>query len=250
MGSFCMLSYPVLIWKYRRCDFLKKWMVVTLATILVYLHLLTGSRGSLVISIFGICVWFMVLRKKVTLMLLLGMISVAVFFVVQLKPASFEREEDSKNLTDLNGRPEFWYGSYMLIMERPILGYGYGVEGKIWSDPRFNKPEYSLWRGSARTSLHNGYLSIAVGVGIVGFVVWCITLLIPLWRCRLLPYSDYKAFVMSITSMCLILDFIESELTGGNSIGAAFFWITWVIAGRLSQQYEVGRRFTKILLRK
>lgn len=237
MGEFCMLSYFILIWKYPRCNFLKKCIVATLILTILCLHLLTGSRSSLIASVFGICVWLLVSKKIVKLMFVLGVVSIAALCIVQLKPDSFNRGEDSTGFTDLTGRPEFWFGAYTLIMERPILGYGYEVEGKIWSDPRFNKPEYVLWSGTARTSLHNGYLSIAIGVGIVGFLICCVLLLIPFWRCRTLPCSDYKAFVISIMLIALLLNFFESVVAVTASVTAIFFWIAWVIAGKLSQKY-------------
>src|SRR5437867_2032240 len=165
MGGFCMLSYPVLLWKYHRSQDIQKWIVVAFTVMVLFLHLLTGSRGSLLPAALMIVIWFVALRqwgRAIALTAVLVLLAVAATLVFNSR---FERDENT-GLSGLTGRPEFWQASYQLIMERPLLGYGYAVEGKVWEDPRFNNKELYLWSGSARTSLHNGYLSIAIGGGI------------------------------------------------------------------------------------
>jgi hypothetical protein len=235
MGSFCMLAYPLLLWVYPRGTRLKKFLLVILGLTLFCLHLLTGSRGSLIAAVCGICIWSIVQRKPIRLILLSGAISIAAFIVTQVTPSSFERD-GTYSATDLSERPEFWSASLTLIGERPMLGYGYAVEGGIWTDPRFNRPDYSLWTGTARTSLHNGYLSVAVGLGLGALLVWCVLLFLPLWRFRLLPYSDYKGFALAVLVSFLLLNGIESEIGGTATV----FWIIWVIAGKVSQAVSPG----------
>jgi O-antigen ligase len=228
MGSFCMLAYPLLLWVYPRCTSFRKWIVGFLMVTLICLHLLTGSRGSLEAAILGICIWAVVQRKPVRVILLVGAIGIGAFLVSQVKPTSFEREA-GYSAFDLTERPEFWTASLILIGERPILGHGYGVEGAVWADPRFNSPD-RLWSGSPRASLHNGYLSVAVGLGLGGLLLWCTILFMPLWRFSRLPYNDYKGCALAVMVSSMILNCIESNI-GGTAV---VFWIVWVIAERLS----------------
>jgi O-antigen ligase len=244
VGSFCMVSYLILLWKYERCNFFKKGIILILIMALGSMHLLSGSRGSLIPSILGISLWFIFLKKKVKLLIFFGIVVIGMVGVLSFKPSSFERK-DSDSKTDLTGRPEFWQGSLILIKEKPILGYGYGVEGKVWDDPRFNNPDYSLWKGTARSSLHNGYLSIAVGGGIMSLFIWCVILWLPLWQSMTLSYHDYKAFIISIMSMTLLVNFVETEIPGGYSIASIFFWISWAAAGKLKQMEDSERYFLR-----
>jgi len=236
MGSFCMISYPVMLWEYPRSTFVKKSMIILLMVALIYMHLLTGSRASIIATFLGIFVWFFVQKKKIKIILFLGIIAILALSIVQFRPSSFQREQGA-GFTDLTGREKFWQGSYTLLMERPILGFGYGVEGKIWQDPRFYESKITLWSGSAKTSLHNGYLSIAVGLGIVSFFIWCIILLFPSWQSISLPWNDYKAFVYTVMIMCLVLNFFESVIGGTSDPVAILFWIAWVFAGKLPNSY-------------
>ena len=236
MGGFCMISYPILLWAYPRSSFFWKFVILLLLIPLIYMHFLTGSRSSFMGSFLGICAWFFIKRKKTALILFGITIVILVLLVMQFKPASFQREEGSE-VTDLTGREEFWKGSYSLLMKKPILGYGFGVEGKIWEDPRYYKKEETLWSGSVRTSLHNGYLSVAIGLGLVGFLVWCILLLIPFFRAIALPFNDLKAFAFSIMLMGFLINFVETLIMSSSEMLAIFFWLAWVSAGRLSYRY-------------
>lgn len=232
LGGFCMVSYPVLLWKYNRSESLNsRLIVIALGLLTVILHYLTGSRTSIVVAVAGLIVWFLVRKKLLKAGLIAGLFAVLVLLIVELKPQVFQREGDRK-ITDLTGREEFWQGARILISERPLQGYGYSVEGKVWEDARFYDPKNSLWVGSSRTSLHNGYISVVIGVGLGAFLLWCAILILPLWRVTSTPASDYKAVIISLIIMILLSNFAESAITGGNSINSIFFWIAWVMAGR------------------
>jgi len=235
MGSFCMISYPIFLWKYARSSVQGKWLISILFIITVGLHILTGSRGSILASLIGISIWFIVRRKNVKLFLYLGISSFVLLLILALNPSRFEREEKPESFTYLTGRTEFWKAALVLIKEKPIFGYGYDVEGKVWQDPRFNNPKLYLWSGSARTSLHNGYISVAIGVGIFGFLIWCILLFFPYWQFAKLKPSDYKGFVLSVFTMIILLNLIETTITGGQSMASMVFWITWIMGGRIPQ---------------
>lgn len=233
MGSICMISYPVLLWKYSRCKPIQKSILLLLFATTASMHFFTGSRASMITACFGISVWFFVQKKKVKLMLFLGLLCMLALFIEEFRPSSLQREEGTK-MTDLTGRERFWYGSYILLMERPLLGYGYGVEGKVWEDPRFFDTGETLWGGSVKASLHSGYFSIAIGLGVISFFIWCMILLIPLWRSRSLPLNDFKSFTFATLLMCMLLNFFESVIGGTSSLAAILFWTVWVFAGRLS----------------
>jgi O-antigen ligase len=230
-GSFCMISYPVLLWKHSRCQTMTKWLVIFAMIAFAMLHVLTGSRTSIVVSVLGILTWLLILKKKRKFLLMVGVIPALALLLVLFKPSSFDREESS-SLRTFTGRDEIWRAGVTLAMEKPILGYGFEVSGKIFEDPRFYMEGYSLWSGSARSSLHNGYLSVVIGLGLVGFIPFCILLFIPFWLSFHAHADEYKAFVITIILMCVVTNFFESAVVGGSNILSVIFWITWVIAGR------------------
>src|SRR5207247_3232198 len=111
MGGFCMLSYPVLLWKYHRSQDIQKWIVVAFTVMVLFLHLLTGSRGSLLPAALMIVIWLVALRqcgRAIALTAVLVLLAVAATLVFNSR---FERDENT-GLSGLTGRPEFWQASY------------------------------------------------------------------------------------------------------------------------------------------
>jgi len=236
-GIFCLTAYPVLLWKFNHTNRYGKILIVFLFIIVLLMHIMTGSRTSLFASLVGICAWFIAQKQGVKIVLSVLTISLFAFILIQINPESFEREK-SKEITDVTGRDKFWDSAEILITEKPLTGYGYAVEGKVFSDPRFYVPGYALWSGSNRTSIHNGYLSIALGVGIIGILICIVLLLLPFIRGLSTSVSYYKAFAYSIMAMMLLENFAESALDSANSIGAIFFWVGWIVIGRI---YEIEK---------
>lgn len=236
LGAFCMISYPILLWKHSHSQHSRKWLVTGAIAVLVVLHLLSGSRTSIFAAVFGISLWFFVLKKRANLMLLIGGGIVAVLFLFAIKPdlASFVRtEHGDASLTDLTGRTDFWRAGYILAMEKPLLGYGYAVGGKVFADPRFYEPELFLWSASSGASLHNGYLTIAVGTGLTGLLLFGLLLYKPLILSINAYTDEYKAFVLTIMSMCLLVNFFETSIVEGSTVSSILFWVAWVLGGRI-----------------
>lgn len=238
LGSFCMVAYFILLWKYFYCSFRMKKFIIILILITFIMHIFTGSRGSLLASLIGLSVWYIAQGKKIKFFLYIGIISTIIFAIFTLNRARFEREKNPNSITYLTGRTDFWKAAFILIQERPLTGYGFDVEGKIWQDPRFNHPKLRLWSGSAKTSIHNGYISIAVGVGVGGFIIWVIVLLSPILYYIKLPRSLPKAWGLSILIMTLTLNFIESTVTGGRSFTSIIFWIAWTMVYHIPTENE------------
>jgi O-antigen ligase len=230
MGQFCMISYPICLWKYSDSSPRFKWVVVTTIAALAVTHVLTGSRSTMIASALGIFLWMVFSKRTLKRVLLFLGIGVVAIGLGQVNPSRFEREYGSGPTT---GRTDLWEGAYALLKEKPLLGYGYEVEGKIFEDPRYHDPRFALWRGSARLPIHNGYLSMALGVGLAGFFLWSAVLLLPFVKSMWLPRSDEKLLVISVMSMCLFVNSVESLITGGRSLTAILYWLMWVITLKL-----------------
>jgi O-antigen ligase len=243
MGAFLMVGYPMLFWKLNSAALKRKQLlVVTLIIVAVLLHVLTGSRATFLAAIAGSAVWLVARKKTSLLMLTSSVVGILVFagFVTlgldTIKPESFHRGKHSSGITDLKGRPELWAGSLYMVNGRPFTGYGFGVEGRIWNDRRFLDPELTLWSGSAKSSLHNGYLAIAVGLGWTGLVLWLLTVLIPIWSLRHLKVDHCVAAILATTSTCLLVNLVEGAISGSRSVTSLTFWIMWAIAIQLTRR--------------
>ena len=239
-GALCMVTYPILIWKYGNTQRVGRSLTAVLLCLTAMLHVLSGSRSSMLASFLGGVIWVgysirTITLKRIAIGLTLGMVvTLGVSFLLLTKPASFKRGTPS--VATLTGRTEFWAGCLQLIRERPIQGYGFGVAGKVWEDPRFHREGEFLWEGSAKSSLHNGYLSLTIGLGVIGMMMWLLFLGIPVFGVISLGPSPYKTFLLMIIVELLVLNFFESALASGSQLHTSLvFWIILIIAGKLPE---------------
>jgi O-antigen ligase len=244
LGSLCMLSYPILFFRINEARGAQKGFALFILLSCLLMQALSGSRGSILAAVGGVAAWWFSMKKYEKVVVYFLVIALAFLMVVIVQPTRFERE-GNEDIGGLSGRTAFWEGVLLLISESPVKGYGYGVGGKVFEDPRFQKKGWQLWSGSPKSSLHQGYLSILVETGLIAFTLWCLSWILVLWRCAVLPPGEYKSFVLSTLAMCLVLNFVETSITGGNTIPSIFFWIAWAIGGRLP--YLISRETSRSL---
>ena len=82
-------------------------------------------------------------------------------------------------VTSFTGRTDIWKYVVHTIKQRPLTGWGYEIEGEIFQNRDFPLRE-EIWNEGPRSSVHNGYLSRAAGVGIPATLLWLFLMLRPL----------------------------------------------------------------------
>lgn len=235
LGALCMVSYPILLWRLSEPGGKRlKVFIIVLFGLAGIMHILSGSRASLVASLIGIVIWFIASRQWNRIVILGGALLFAGITLSQSDIPSFNRVEN-KGMMDVTGRGEMWSSCLIMIRNSPLLGYGFDVEGKVWSDPRINKTDYYQEDATSRTSLHNGYISIMIGTGIPSLLLLVTLWVWPLGRLRRIPALRSKLVVLFIIIGCLFLNFLESTISGGRSVPSVFFWISWAVALKLPQ---------------
>ena len=249
MGGFCMISYPVLFWKISNSDSRMKWFVGFLILTTAVLHILTGSRTTLIAAALGTFLWLIVMRKPFKFILMVVLLSVFAAAVMILRPSNLTRSGGFESLSTFTGRTEIWTASLTLAQERPIIGYGYGVGGKIFEDPRFYKPKEELWSGSAKVSLHNGYLSSLISLGIPGTLLLYFLLILPFVRSRRVVKGEFKALVLMVIFISFLTNFLEAVIGGSSGMVSLVLWILWAIAGKIPafQSVGVSHRYSQTL---
>lgn len=256
MGSYCMISYPILYWKFLRSKLGSKIQILGLAAMMFLMHYLTGSRTSLLLSVFGITLYMLLQRNKMNFIiaLLIGVFAGTVIITHTNFLNIFERKSEVGNsMTTLTGRTDIWEASFQLIKERPIEGYGYAVDGKIFSDYRFYNPKLMLWSGTSRLSLHNGFLSVAVGLGIFGLVMWIIILFLPYFKFLFFQENDFRPLLITLMSILFVSNLVEGSIDPGGTITAIFFWFAWAVSSKFTStnliQKQVNSTSTLLTLK-
>ena len=202
----------------------EKIFVYSLTTILFAFVLLSGSRTSLITLIAGLLLWLVLNKKGIKI---ISFVLVSLFLLIifpYIEPSNMVRDDNSRT-TLFTGREEFWSDALILISESPYLGYGFEVSGKVWEDPRFYNPDETLWSGSAKQSLHNGYISTIIGVGIPGFILFLFIIIVPLIKLKWKSLTPEVDVVLIIFLIYIISNFVESMIGSGSIL----FWFSWTL---------------------
>ena len=137
------------------------------------------------------------------------------------------------DVSTLTGRTDMWVYVVHRIMDAPILGYGYQVSGAVF-DPRTFPLWWGPWDQGPHSSIHNGYLGHAVGVGLPATIFWAFIMLRPWWfvmRQEGDPWRLKSVFLLIVVPV--LIENMTEDLTG-DFIGAVtlLFGVVWAMAER------------------
>jgi hypothetical protein len=151
------------------------------------------------------------------------------------------------NVWTVTGRTDMWPFVLQQIAARPLFGYGYQTAGAILSG-RF----FPLWWGpfneGVHNSVHNGYLSLMVGVGVPAFVFWLYIMLHPwfsLFRQSDDPWRLKRAFFFLVIPLLLVN--LDEEMLG-ECLGPSGF--LFVMLWALAEQHRLRTIRQKFMARR
>ena len=184
----------------------KVWLVMETA-VAVALGALADSRSPFVGLAIGATLY--VLWQYRLRALPACLVAAVLMFAIatQVAPDYFTRGE----VSTLTGRTDVWKFAVKKIEERPLLGWGFEVEGQILQSKYF-PIWWGPWEEGPHSSLHNGYLSRAVGLGLPALIFWIFFFLRPwfwLFRQRDDPWQLKRIFLLVIVPI-LILNLVET----------------------------------------
>jgi len=208
------------------------WKRVLLAAQMAAAFVLAGladSRSPFVgLAVGGLLylVWRYRLRA-VPIIVALGV--VGFILVAQLNPEYLDRGD----VASLTGRTDIWKFAIEKIRQRPLIGYGFEVEGEIMKAHDF-PIWWGPWEDGPRSSLHSDYLSKAVSLGIPALVFWVFFFIRPflaLMRRKDDPWN-LKPLLFLVVVPILLLDFTEGTAGDCRYAVGMIATLCWALAER------------------
>ena len=121
----------------------------------------------------------------------------------------------------LTGRTDIWAELIDAISQKPALGYGYLAFWGLDSEPRYWLQKAVAWEAP---SGHNGWLDLAVSLGLTGVVIYAIDVAATVWRAgRLSMGSPAGVFAIGFLAQFMLFAMSESIILAQNSI----LWATY-----------------------
>jgi O-antigen ligase len=115
---------------------------------------------------------------------------VAVFLTLMVIPHGTEYLNRG-DVTTATGRDVAWQFAIRSIKDRPIMGYGYEIEGEIFQSRYFTAWD-DIWDQGIRSPIHNGFLSRAVGLGVPMTLFWLFFMWRPVLSCFRRNYDPWS----------------------------------------------------------
>lgn len=133
----------------------------------------------------------------------------------------------------LTGRTDIWVELAAAIEQKPALGYGYLAFWGLDSEPRYWLEKAVAWNAP---SGHNGWLDLAISLGLVGVAIFAIDVALTLWRSVSLSLrSPAGVFAIGFLAQFMLFAMSESIILAQNSI----LWATFAF---VSAKLALGQR--------
>lgn len=192
--------------------------------------ILADSRTSVAAVSVGV-VAYIVWKYRVRGLLACAGAAMLILVVLTIAGHGAKAYVNRGDVTTFTGRSEVWSYTVNQIKQRPLLGYGYEVEGAIL-DQRFPL-WYGPWDDGPHSSLHENYLARAVGVGIPATLLWLFIMLRPwmtLFREKSGDALGLKRLGLFAALPVFVLNFAESSAADCRSAVGILMIFAWAVA--------------------
>lgn len=223
-----------------------KWALAAVVTCAFSTCLLADSRSPMAALTVGIvlyCIW----RYRIKGILAIAAAAVAGLVIAGLLGHDVSAYLNRGDVTTLTGRTDMWQFVIADILRRPLFGYGYAVSGAIF-ESRYFPLWWGPWDQGPHSSIHNGYLEHAVGVGIPATMFWLAIMLYP-WITVFRSQGDpwhLKSIALLIVIPLLVYNLTEAALGDCIQASGLLFGLAWAIGERyrmlLAREREQVRR--------
>jgi len=176
LGVLSALVLPISLWQFLET---KKNSALFLFFAILISLLLSGARGPINATIFGLGYFIYIRSKKHTPAVFFSWATFILVFIWLIETSAkqfFKAYIRVGSLSILGGRIEAWMAAVNLFLEKPIFGYGFGVEDKIFA---LKKVVFHVHSGEY---VHNSFLGILVQLGLLGFVIFFVPLFLLLFK--------------------------------------------------------------------
>jgi len=192
---------------------------------------MADSRSPLIALAIG-CAVYLMFRWRIK-----GLVAVAAAFAIFYCVAEFAAPGlqiylNRGDVASFTGRQEAWDFAVQQVKQKPILGYGYEVEGQVLANPHFSGWD-EVWNLGYQSSLHDGYVSRAVSLGVPALIFWLFITLRPAVSCLLSKRDPWRLRSIVPLSLLpvLILNFTES-IYDFRSFSGLLMALAWAVLER------------------
>ena len=192
---------------------------------------IADSRSPLIAVAIG-CAVYLTFKYRLKGLVAVAAASAIVYCIAVFAMPGMSIYVNRGDVASFTGRQEAWDFAVQRVKEKPILGYGYEVEGQVLASPHFTGWD-EVWNLGYQTSLHDGYVSRAVSLGVPALLFWLFLTLRPAVSCLFSKRDPWR--LRSIVPLALlpvlVLNFTES-ISDFRSFSGILMALAWAVLER------------------
>ncbi len=204
--------------------------LIALSLAAIAIAALADSRSSFVALGAGVTL-YVLWRYRARALLAMAVVLVAAVVAMPLLGPNTMDYLTRGDVTTLTGRTDMWQFVIREIAERPLAGYGYEVAGQIFKS-RYFPIWWGPWDLGPQSSLHNGFLDRAIGMGIPATLFWLFIVLRPWFALSRQNQDvfDLKPLFTLLVVPLLIYNLTESTIADFSDASGLRFGLAWAMA--------------------
>lgn len=213
----------------------KKYKIKSLYTVTalmsVYTAIASGSRTYTICILLNIAICFMVIfRSKIKYLALVPVLLFSCISITSIMKALYQLPGFQRLVEEGSSRGAIWEAGISLWRQKPLLGWGYGINQELNSIKYLG---YIPGYGDYGFAFHNSYLSVLIEVGVIGLSIVLLHYLIIMLR-GLKAYRKTKDITMfTVIWLCInmLLCFVGSSamISLGSTEGFVFWGLLmWI----------------------
>ncbi len=176
LGITCALFLPLALWHFLET---KKMFSFFIFFLMIIGLLFSASRNSINASVIALGYFIYMHSKKSKPLVFFTSVSFLLIMVWTIQTTAklfFHTYYRAGTFSSFGGRIELWPIALKLITLKPIFGYGFGVEEKVFSF------EHAIPAGLGSSYIHNSYLGMFLQLGVIGFLLLFLPLFVLLFK--------------------------------------------------------------------
>src|SRR3989339_1545546 len=176
MGVVSALILPLSLWKFLETG---KKSALFLFLLISLSLLLCGARGSINAALFSLGYFIYARSKKNNPFAFFATVSgvlIFIWIIETLAKEFFKTYIRVESIPILGGRLEAWQAAVSLIMDKPLFGYGFGVEDKLFGLKKV------MFRVHSGAYAHNSFLGMLLQLGLLGLIIFFVPLFVLLFK--------------------------------------------------------------------
>lgn len=219
IGGLMLVTVGVGLWLWPELTRRQCFAAAGVMALACALNVFADSRTPVLALSLGVAAWLTVTYRLAGKFAACGIL--CLLFVLKASQSPLI----NRGMEDFNGRIGLWSYELQKIADNPLVGYGSGIEATYLTNDRY-LPDWYL---ASNDSFQNGYLSLAMELGVPALALWFYAFLAP-WPSFYRRSPSFRRAIIFVLLPLAVDALSESTLTVVAGLDGVVVYLLWLMA--------------------